>query len=617
MSQSDRNRHHGSPRPSGLNLSTGRLEGRPASSADTRRTRHNPLRESGRDTRDDRRPGRTSNDGPSGHRHSGRSQAAYADGKRPTPPQYRSSERNGRDAGRSSEHKGRDAGRTADGTFKHNASRGPERNGMRDAERSSTRAQRQSGKSRGGAQHVASSLAGSLLSFIPSTRKTSGHGGSFRRGIDLRTLALGLVAFALAIVLIMAIAHVGPFAPPRVDDATQHVGALSAMAVQNNGATVAQDVATQISLARPIEPDLAKLPAHTVTREDITSLGAQKEPYAFSLAGSSEGENGGNAEAPVLSDRSLVSLNNALVYFDTNGYNVGYLLMDLGTGRGIAGNLDATVYGASSFKGPYCTYVAQNELPSDIDDVRSSRREQIENIILWSDNTSYGRLRSTFGDDGMAEWLADAGVDTSLLNDTYYPHYTARQSALMWLKIYTYLGTADSSVAQWLSDTFSNTEVSFLRNGALGTTSAGSTDYIPSEDTDNGSEEESTAEGEGSEEAADASGEGSEESSPASSEEAEGSDDAASEEAAGSTAEESAPEADTAIASIGTNITVRNKAGWINVEDLDAVCDSGIVTINGRDYLMTIMTGSPDTAEGERAFAHLARTLLEVRSDLA
>lgn len=46
------------------------------------------------------------------------------------------------------------------------------------------------------------------------------------------------------------------------------------------------------------------------------------------------------------------------------------------------------------------------------------------------------------------------------------------------------------------------------------------------------------------------------------------------------------------------------------------MCDSGIVTINGRDYLITIMTNAPDSAAGEQAFAHLARTLLEIRSDL-
>ena len=91
----------------------------------------------------------------------------------------------------------------------------------------------------------------------------------------------------------------------------------------------------------------------------------------------------------------------------------------------------------------------------------------------------------------------------------------------------------------------------------------------------------------------------------------------ADQEAGGNEAVEDADEGQTAtVASIGTNIVVRNKAGWIDGEEDDAVCDSGIVTINDRDYLMVIMTSAPDSAAGEQAFAHLARTLFEVRSDL-
>lgn len=558
MAPSDHNRYDDAPRrhaPSGLTLSTGRLEGRPraGSGTDSCSTRHNPLRDDER-YGGGRRPERPSrnrpgND-PADRRHSGRGQATRAS-SRPAPSR----------AGQPRQH-------------------GP---------------------------RVGNSLANSLISLLP-TGRTSGHGGSFRRGIDLRTLGLGLIAFALAIVFVMAIAHVGPFAPPKIEDKSSHMGVITATAAGSNGGYIAQGIATQISLARPIEPDLANMPAHPVTREDIGGLAGQEAPYAFAL-NASEGE--GGAGTPVLSDQSLVQLNNALAYYETNGYPVGYLLMDLGTGRGIAGNLDATVYGASSFKGPYCAYVAQKELPGNIDKVKSSRREQIENIILWSDNKSYSKLRRTFGTDGMEEWLAEAGVDTALVDDTSFPHYTARQSALMWLKIYEYLST-DSSTAQWLSDTFGNTEVSFLRNGALGTTSAGNTDYLPSEESGEAEAQEEAAMGSGDEPdgqdgAEGASGEGGSEVVVAT-------DDGSS--VAVSIAEDAAEGHDATVASIGTNIAVRNKAGWINGQEDDAICDSGIVTINGRDYLMTIMTGAPDTAAGEQAFAHLARTLLEIRSDL-
>ena len=419
-------------------------------------------------------------------------------------------------------------------------------------------------------------------------------------GFNLARAAMALIAIALAVIFAMALFHIGPFASAAAKDGSKHVGVASANAVGGNASYFAQNVATQVSLARPVEPELAQLPAYTPTRDDLTNLAGQKAPFAFAL-GNATNDAGEQAAAPVLSDRSLVSLNNALSYYDNNGYEASYLIMDLGTGRGIAGNVDVPIYGASSFKGPYCAYVVNKEFPNDIDRASSSRLTQVENTIVWSDNSSYGKLRRTYGNDGMEAWLAEAGVDTALVNDTYFPTYTARQSALMWLKIYEYLTTADTSAAQWLSDTFSKTEVSFLRNGALGTTSAGHTDYLPEE----GSGGEEGVEDDGSDE------EGSEEITPADGSEGDGS--VLAEDAEGG---QTLIEEDKTVASIGTNITVRNKAGWIDGQDDDAVCDSGIVTINGRDYLITIMTNAPDSAAGEQAFAHLARTLLEIRGDL-
>ena len=136
----------------------------------------------------------------------------------------------------------------------------------------------------------------------------------------------------------------------------------------------------------------------------------------------------------------------------------------------------------------------------------------------------------------------------------------------------------------------------------MGTTSAGHTDYLPEE----GSGGEEGVEDDGSDDT-----EGAEEGASADSSEGDGV--VLAEDAEGG---QTLVEADKTVASIGTNITVRNKAGWIDGQDDDAVCDSGIVTINGRDYLMVIMTNAPDSAAGEQAFAHLARTLLEIRGDL-
>jgi len=578
------------PRPQGgLTLSTGRLEGRPRTATEARRTRHNPLR-------DERA---TSARAPRNH-----------------------SEENNRSTGRREQ--ARSGGTRHSGTGK-------------------------------------ATLKNVLSPFAPQVHTIGNHGIHPGSGLDLRRIGTGAAVVALGAVFAMAIAHVGPFAPSAEHgDYSKHVGAMSIDGLANNAMHVGQNIATQVSLARPVEPDLAKLTPHTPTREEISALSDQKAPFAFALD-ANQGEDSDAAGAPVLSDRSLVSLSNALAYYDANDYDASYLFMDLGTGRGIAGNLDASIYGASSFKGPFCVYVVNKELPNDINSVRDSRRQQIENTIMWSDNASYGQLRRDFGTDGMREWLSEAGVDESLVDDTYFPAYTGRQAALMWLKIYDYLEHAGTSASQWLSDTFEGTEVSFLRNGALGTTSAGQTDYLPAEGsgTEEGVEEERVDEGEdasGSDDAGGATQDGgdgdagnnSDSSGDTAASEAddgesglmaitissgntekntemvvdaaEGDTDAASDggqEVDGSEAVEDADDGQTAtVASIGTNIVVRNKAGWIDGEEDDAVCDSGIVTINDRDYLMVILTSAPDSAAGEQAFAHLARTLFEIRGDL-
>lgn len=545
MARSDYSHYDDEPRRSqgGLSLSTGRFDGRstgPTRSSSSgnrpRGTRHNPLRDEYPSSRDRRR------EPESGRRHSGDERSAR--GERPRGNQAPAGNRSAQ-------------GRSRNGAPSGRGSHAP----------------------RAGA------------AFAPQMHTLAPAGG-----FSLARAAMALIAIALAVIFAMALFHIGPFASAAAKDGSKHVGVASANAVGNNASYFAQNVATQVSLARPVEPELAQLPAHTPTRDDLTNLAGQKAPFAFAL-GNATNDAGEQPSAPVLSDRSLVSLNNALSYYDNNGYEAGYLIMDLGTGRGIAGNLDAAIYGASTFKGPYCAYVVNKEFPNDINKANSTRLTQVENSIIWSDNASYGKLRRTYGNDGMEAWLAEAGVDTSLVNDTYFPTYTARQSALMWLKIYEYLTTADTSAAQWLSDTFSKTEVSFLRNGALGTTSAGHTDYLPEE----GSDGEEGVEDDGSDE----------ESTSAGS--SEGDASAGTDDAEG---DESLADEDKMVASIGTNITVRNKAGWINDSEVNAICDAGIVTINDRDYLMVIMTNVPDSAAGEQAFAHLTRTLLEIRGDL-
>ena len=189
-------------------------------------------------------------------------------------------------------------------------------------------------------------------------------------------------------------------------------------------------------------------------------------PGTFSLI---EGE-----DSTPLSEEQQESLAAATQNIEDGGYTVGFTLINLNTGKGIAYNLDSRVYGASSFKGPYAAYLCQHlgdndaSYPSGSEaagsGVSSSIYSLIQPMILYSDNSAFSSLRNTYDSAGFAEWLNSCGVDSEIMHDTHFPRYSARESALLWLHAYQYLKT-NTPTAQNLASLYKQTNVSFIRSG--------------------------------------------------------------------------------------------------------------------------------------------------------
>lgn len=189
-------------------------------------------------------------------------------------------------------------------------------------------------------------------------------------------------------------------------------------------------------------------------------------PGTFSLI---EGEN-----STPLSEEQQESLAAATQNIEGGGYTVGFTLINLNTGKGIAYNLDSRVYGASSFKGPYAAYLCQHlgdndaSYPSGSEaagsGVSSSIYSLMQPMILYSDNSAFSSLRSTYDSAGFAEWLNSCGVDSEIMHDTHFPRYSTRESALLWLRTYQYLKT-NTPTAQNLASLYEQTNVSFIRSG--------------------------------------------------------------------------------------------------------------------------------------------------------
>lgn len=227
----------------------------------------------------------------------------------------------------------------------------------------------------------------------------------------------------------------------------------------------ANAVATTTNTAA--EEAAAGLVAQRLTPNALNSVDSfATAPGTFSLI---EGE-----DSTPLSEEQQESLAAATQNIEGGGYTVGFTLINLNTGKGIAYNLDSRVYGASSFKGPYAAFLCQHlgdndaSYPSDSEaagpGVSSSMYSLIQPMILYSDNSAFSSLRNTYDSAGFAEWLNSCGVDSEIMHDTHFPRYSTRESALLWLRTYQYLKT-NTPTAQNLASLYEQTNVSFIRSG--------------------------------------------------------------------------------------------------------------------------------------------------------
>lgn len=206
--------------------------------------------------------------------------------------------------------------------------------------------------------------------------------------------------------------------------------------------------------------------AKQLTPNALNSVDSHADkPGTFSLIGE---------EVAELPQESIEALAGALSNFKSNGYTVGFTLINLNTGKGISYDLDSRVYGASSFKGPYAAYLCQHigdndaAFPQGAQDagkgISSNADSLMRDMIVNSDNTAFSTLRNSYDSAGFAEWLTGCGVDSSIMHDTHFPRYSARESALLWLHTYQYLKT-ETPTAQHLASLYAQTNVSFIRSG--------------------------------------------------------------------------------------------------------------------------------------------------------
>lgn len=114
-----------------------------------------------------------------------------------------------------------------------------------------------------------------------------------------------------------------------------------------------------------------------------------------------------------------------------DGYSLGFVVMDLTTGRTLMYNADTEFYSASTIKAFYVASLA-DALPELLDE--EWPHALMEAAVMMSDNDAYQELGTTYGQQYLKDWVVHAGVDESKGN--WYPDYCARDMARLWVENY-------------------------------------------------------------------------------------------------------------------------------------------------------------------------------------
>ena len=129
----------------------------------------------------------------------------------------------------------------------------------------------------------------------------------------------------------------------------------------------------------------------------------------------------------------------------TSKYKIGFMMMDLTTGAGVASSPGKTFYVASSIKGPYVAAVNKYRAGS----VTSGVKSTMKSTITVSSNEGYASLRDRFGTSPMSFYMAYAGVSGRWSASKRYPYMTSRDLAKLWVANYWYFYKETNGNSSW------------------------------------------------------------------------------------------------------------------------------------------------------------------------
>ena len=156
-------------------------------------------------------------------------------------------------------------------------------------------------------------------------------------------------------------------------------------------------------------------------------------------------------------------LQNAINKAQSGGNSVGFMLVEIKTGKGVAYNADQSIYSASSVKGPYVAAMTWYRPESF-----SKDRGTINSVLAYSDNEGYNALHRKYG-TVERKWAKEAGADSISWgwgSVGTYARYSARNLAKMWMLMYSYFEYDE--IGKKLAPMYEQANVSEIRLAAGG-----------------------------------------------------------------------------------------------------------------------------------------------------
>lgn len=150
-----------------------------------------------------------------------------------------------------------------------------------------------------------------------------------------------------------------------------------------------------------------------------------------------------NQFVPTTADR--LALKKAIKVIKNQSYDVGFVLYDLVTKRGVSYNANKGFYVASAIKAPYVASLAANNKTAF-----QSYQSTIKDILYYSSNNGYNLLRRTYGGVYMEKWTREAEVNPALAAPGY-PYITANEMAKLWERnnLFFQNTTTGKQMASW------------------------------------------------------------------------------------------------------------------------------------------------------------------------